>query len=55
MHTGRGHALVAVLSVAGAIVAIVLTAMAGDPRSPGTLLAAVLLVNAAVRFRLATS
>lgn len=54
MQPRRGHAVVALLSAAGAVVSIALTVMAGDPRSPGTLLAAVLLANAAVRYRLAS-
>jgi hypothetical protein len=55
MQATRGHAVVALLSAVGAVVAIALTALAGDPRSPGTLLAVVLLANAAIRFRLASS
>ncbi|MEX2228306.1 MAG: hypothetical protein WEB13_01590 [Dehalococcoidia bacterium] len=53
MQPGRGHATVAVVSAAGAVIAIVLTVMAGELRSPGTLLAVVLVANAAARFRLA--
>jgi hypothetical protein len=53
MQPSRGHAAVALLSVLVAAVTIVFTAMACDPRSPGTLLAVVLIANAAVRFRLA--
>jgi hypothetical protein len=55
MQPRRGHAMVALLSVAGAVIAGGLTALSGDPRSPGTVLAVVLLANAAVRYRLATS
>ena len=54
MQPRRDHAVVAVLSAFGAVITAGLTAMAGDPRSPGTLLAIVLLANAFVRFRLAS-
>ena len=53
MQPTRAHALVAVTSAVGAGIAVGVTALNGDPRSPGTLLAIVLLANAAVRFRMA--
>jgi hypothetical protein len=53
MQPTRGHAVVATVSAVGGALALALTVLSGDFRSPGTLLAVVLLANAVVRYQLA--
>ncbi len=53
MQPTRGHAVVAVISAVGGLLALLFTLTIGEVRSPEMLLAVVLLTNALVRYQLA--